>query len=454
MHWLTKIGGALMIEAYAQNIGMTKIPEWAVEELRELAEIEPQLFPSEDLISRYSYSDLPVRRALGDLYAACFEQVKDYFPDIIILVPWLVIGGADLGILHHVEAALTEGKRVLVISTENAESPWRTRIPPTARFLELGRLGSQLAEDQRLSVLLRLVLQQKALVIHIINSRLGWEMVRRYGKSLLAVEKRVYASIFADGFNESGGRSGFAMSYLIDCWPFLQAVICDSAWYRKDLIAQYGCPQKKVFTAYFPTTVEEAPVFSSPSKPRVLWAGRFAIEKRLDLLIDIARLSPELLFDVYGYTVDDYGRSMEERMLELPNVTVHGAYDSLKSVVATNVLSLLLYTSRSDGLPNLLLEATAAGLPVVASAVGGVPDFIGEETGYPVWDVNEPRAYVKRIQEALADSEERRRRWDAAVELLQSRHKAEVFRLRLKEIPGYFTENISEPAVEIINESK
>ena len=305
----------------------TDLPDWAVEEFRELAEIEPQLYPTRRLCKSVQVLRYPVRRDLGDLYASCLEQLSDFAPDIIILVP----GGDDLGVLHHVQAGISEGKRVLVISTEDAESPWRTRIPPTARFLELGRLGSQLSENQRLSVLLRLVLQQKALVIHIINSRLGWEMVRRYGKSLLAVEKRVYASIFADGFNESGGRSGFAIDYLIDCWPFLQAVICDSAWYRKDLIAQYGCQQEKVFTAYFPTTMEEAPVFSSPSSPRVLWAGRFAIEKRLDLLIEIARLSPELPFDVYGYAVDDYGRAMEERMLELPNVTVHGAYDSLKS---------------------------------------------------------------------------------------------------------------------------
>lgn len=433
-----------------QSLEVNDLPDWAVEELRELADIEPQLYPTRNFVGRYKYSGIPVRRSLGDSYASCLEQLSDFAPDVIILVP----GGDDLGVLHHVEAGISEGKRVLVISTEDAESPWRTRIPPTTRFLELGRLGRHLSENQRLSVLLRLVLQQKALVIHIINSRLGWEMVRRYGKSLLAVEKRVYASIFADGFNEPGGRSGFAIDYLVDCWPFLRAVICDSDWCRKDLIAQYGCQQEKVFTAYFPTNMEEAPVFSSPSSSRVLWAGRFAIEKRLDLLIEIARLSPELPFDVYGYAVDDYGRAMEERMLELPNVTVHGAYDSLKHVVATNVYSLLVYTSRSDGLPNLLLEATAAGLPVVASAVGGVPEFIMEETGYPVRDVNEPRAYLKRIQEAIADSEERRRRWGAAVDLLQSRHKAEVFRLRLKNIPGYFTEYISEPEVDSISESK
>ena len=131
-----------------QSLEVNDLPDWAVEELRELAEIEPQLYPTRNFVSRYKYSGIPVRRNLGDLYASCLEQLSDFAPDLIILVP----GGDDLGVLHHVEAGISEGKRVLVISTENAESPWRTRIPPTARFLELGRLGSQLSEDQRLSV--------------------------------------------------------------------------------------------------------------------------------------------------------------------------------------------------------------------------------------------------------------------------------------------------------------
>ena len=81
--------------------------------------------------------------------------------------------------------------------------------------------------------------------------------------------------------------------------------------------------------------------------------------------------------------------------------------------------ALFFYTSAWDGLPNVLLEALAHGLPVVASAVCGIPELINEETGYPVSDAADPLVYAARIKEALDNDAERRRRWQNAVDMLQ-----------------------------------
>jgi glycosyltransferase involved in cell wall biosynthesis len=60
----------------------------------------------------------------------------------------------------------------------------------------------------------------------------------------------------------------------------------------------------------------------------------------------------------------------------LSNVTLHGAYAGFDSLPWRDA-SVLLYTSEWDGLPNVLLEAAARGMPIVAPAVGGIPELLG-----------------------------------------------------------------------------
>lgn len=60
-----------------------------------------------------------------------------------------------------------------------------------------------------------------------------------------------------------------------------------------------------------------------------------------------------------------------------------------------------------------VFEAMAAGIPVVAAQVGGVPEQISEETGYPV-PPEDPAAVAAAVRSALEDPEDARRRADEA----------------------------------------
>jgi glycosyltransferase involved in cell wall biosynthesis len=252
-----------------------------------------------------------------------------------------------------------------------------------------------------------------------------------------AVGKTIFASAFCDDYDKNNVRWSYPRFYLTDCWHYLEGILCDSAFYPGELKRQFGISMEKVHTLYFPTEIAAEPRYRSQSSQRILWAGRLTLQKRPDLLIGAARALPDVFFDVYGYAYNHHDKKYEKELSKLPNVRLCGSYDSFGALISANDYALYFYTSEWDGLPNVLLEAVAHGLPVVASAVCGIPELINEETGYPVSETANLSAYVARIKEALANDSERRRRWENAFDLLQSRHSATIFLQRLYTIDRY-----------------
>jgi len=414
------------------------LPEWAIAELRELADIEPSLYPDKEFLKQYYQYCIPPATAPGIVYADCLTDVDISRPYLVFLVPWLIRGGADLGILHHVDAAIAAGKNVLVIATLEGDSIWKHRLPPEAQFLEFGKRSHKLSHEEKLAVLIRILLQSTARSIHIINSELGWQMLQSYGKALIDEQRKIYASVYCDDYDHNNVRWSYPSFFMVECYQYLSGIICDSAWYPKDLQRQFGVADDAMHTVYFPTKVPKKATYrSSPSK-KVLWAGRLTKQKRPDLLIETAKILQNVSFKVYGYTSSEQEKNYIKELKKLPNVELHGHYDSFESLIASNDISLFFYTSAWDGLPNVLLEAVAHGLPVVATAVCGVPEFIHEETGYPVFDISTPEAYATRIREALQNDDERQRKWLQAKKLLEIRHSQQAFRENMQRIEGYF----------------
>lgn len=78
-------------------------------------------------------------------------------------------------------------------------------------------------------------------------------------------------------------------------------------------------------------------------------------------------------------------------------------------------LDLFVLPSFTEGTPNGIVEAMAHGLPVIASAVGGVPDVVTEETGILV-PPGEIGALADAMLRLAADSQLRARMGRSAVE--------------------------------------
>jgi L-malate glycosyltransferase len=82
--------------------------------------------------------------------------------------------------------------------------------------------------------------------------------------------------------------------------------------------------------------------------------------------------------------------------------------------------------SHNEGFPNSVVEALAAGCPVVATPVGGVPEVIIErQTGLLV-PVDQPDALAARVQEVRRDAGLRERLCEAGPACVRNRHHQTV----------------------------
>ena len=86
---------------------------------------------------------------------------------------------------------------------------------------------------------------------------------------------------------------------------------------------------------------------------------------------------------------------------------------------------VLAISSTSEGSPNVLLEALAAGVPTVATAVGGVPEMVEDNKSALLVPPSDPGAMASALQKLFADAELRKRIALNGRELVVSRYSPE-----------------------------
>jgi len=136
----------------------------------------------------------------------------------------------------------------------------------------------------------------------------------------------------------------------------------------------------------------------------VVWTGRFDPVKRLDLLLDTAEL---LAREPFRFLLAGDGPQrprIQSRVREGPSrdsICLLGWQASLAPLLAAG--DALLFPSMTEGMPNAVLEALAAGLPVIASELPSLREL--KERGAPLELVSDGRAedYADRLRRLAAD---------------------------------------------------
>ncbi len=128
------------------------------------------------------------------------------------------------------------------------------------------------------------------------------------------------------------------------------------------------------------------------------FVGRFTAIKRPDRFLRLAAAIPNAQFVLFG---NGPLRAVVLRQARsLPNVTVLDFTSDLALVFGA--LDLVVLTSDNEGVPLSLIEAAAAGLPVVAMNVGGVGEIV--EDGTTGLLVNDEADLLEAVARVVADA--------------------------------------------------
>jgi glycosyltransferase involved in cell wall biosynthesis len=114
----------------------------------------------------------------------------------------------------------------------------------------------------------------------------------------------------------------------------------------------------------------------------LLFVGNLVPVKGIDILLKACRLlprgGPPWQLHLIGAGPQRTTLERQAKALGLDQqVVFHGAIAHEHLPAWFQAADLLVLASRSEGVPNVLLEAMACGLPFVASAVGGIPEIAG-----------------------------------------------------------------------------
>ncbi len=141
---------------------------------------------------------------------------------------------------------------------------------------------------------------------------------------------------------------------------------------------------------------------------RIIFVGRFSSEKGIQVLLRafdiVTKGIPNVKLTLLGEgPLKGMIRRYVERKNLSRNMEIVGKvpYEHIHKYLADSTLFVL--PSLNEGLPNALLQAMAAGLPIIASKVGGIPEAVRDEVDGILVNPGSPSELANEVLKLLED---------------------------------------------------
>jgi glycosyltransferase involved in cell wall biosynthesis len=187
--------------------------------------------------------------------------------------------------------------------------------------------------------------------------------------------------------------------------------------FREQLVRQ-GIPRERISVLHnsvkpFPPVDDEAvrvvrsSIPAPEGTPVLISIGRLSREKgHLDLLeaLALVRGSGSAFHAVFVGEGVERGRieAARDRLGLQKHVTLAGLQHDVRPYF--RIAQAAVIASHSEGSPNALLEAMSAGLPIVATRVGGIPEIAADGDSALLVEAHNPEALAQAIRRLLQDA--------------------------------------------------
>lgn len=337
---------------------------------------------------------------------------------ILQVIPYFCFGGAETMCENLTYALIRMGHQVTVVSLYDEQTPIARRMEKNGvKILYLDKkLGLDLSMVPKLMKILR---QEKPDVVHTHLDVIKYAVAA----AKLSGIRRCVHTVHNVAHEEAEGR----LQKLINTVYFRlgwSVPVALSPKVRDTIVSFYGLKQEKVPMIYNGVDLGKCcpkAQYALTEPANLLHIGRFNEQKNhkglLEAFAQVLKTHPdchlnligdgELLEEVKGY-VQTLG--IQEKVEFLGNQS--NIYPFLQQS------DIFLLPSKFEGMPMTIIEAMGTGLPIVASAVGGVPDMLEdnvsgmlvscdpEQTAQAVLELLDKEDLREKLgTNALADSE-------------------------------------------------
>jgi glycosyltransferase involved in cell wall biosynthesis len=180
----------------------------------------------------------------------------------------------------------------------------------------------------------------------------------------------------------------------------------ESAFARDTYQRTIGVPKGLVRCVFNGVTANEFdPIVKAEDATSVVYVGEFRHIKGADLLIDaVARLRADgrpVTLTLAGDGEETANLKAQVQQLDLGEAVRFIGH--VKARYGFSKGSVLVVPSRGDSMPYVVIEAAAAGIPMVAANVGGIPEIFGPDHADALFAPGLASAMADAVEGALDD---------------------------------------------------